>query len=275
MMHSGYRYRSLIYSDAFVYEVVMRALYGRGYNKRFSSVAELIGEGSSVLDVCCGPGTLFRRYLKTKGVTYTGLDINRHFVERLSAEGATGLTWNLDEFWPLPQAEYVVMQGSLYHFLPEPSRVIDRMIAAAEKQVLIAEPIRNMTDSRILPLAVLARKLTNPGTDDQPNRFNEASLDLLMEQYRARGHDVQSRLIAGGREKLCIVSPRRGHLISGRDEKSGDPNRRPKPSRGPYVKPEHREEYAVEPLRIELALGRNFNIEDAHQVAGREDWQKQ
>ena len=93
MTHSGYCYRSLIYSDAFVYEVVMRALYRRGYNERFSSVAELIGEGSSVLDVCCGPGTLFHRYLKTKGVTYTGLDINRHFVERLSAEGATGLIW--------------------------------------------------------------------------------------------------------------------------------------------------------------------------------------
>jgi SAM-dependent methyltransferase len=208
MTRSGYDDRSLIYSDALVYEVVMRALYGRGYKQRFRSVAELIREGSSVLDVCCGPGTLFLRYLKTKGVTYTGLDINRHFVDRLSTEGATGLIWDLNESRPLPQAEYVVMQGSLYHFLPEPSRVIDRMIAAAEKRVLIAEPIHNMTDSRILPLAALARKLTNPGTGDQPNRFNEASLDALMEQYRARGHNVQSRLIAGGREKLCIVGLR-------------------------------------------------------------------
>ena len=130
------------------------------------------------------------------------LDETKNRARRAGNPGNVG--WNLDEFWPLPQAEYVVMQGSLYHFLPEPSRVIDRMIAAAEKQVLIAEPIRKMTDSRILPLAVLARKLTNPGTGDQPNRFNEASLDLLMEQYRARGHDVQSRLIAGGREKLCL-----------------------------------------------------------------------
>src|SRR5882724_12614045 len=140
---------SVIYRNAFVYEAVMRALYGRGYNDRFHSVAELIAEGSSVLDVCCGPGTLFHRYLKAKGVHYTGLDINRHFVERLSAEGATGLIWNLNEARPLPRAEYVIMQGSLYHFLPEASSVIERMIAAAEKQVLIAEPIQNVTDSRI------------------------------------------------------------------------------------------------------------------------------
>jgi SAM-dependent methyltransferase len=183
----------------------MRALYRGGYNERFSSVAELIAEGSSVLDVCCGPGTLFHRYLKAKGVHYTGLDINRSFVERLCAEGANGLIWNLNEARPLPRAEYVIMQGSLYHFLPEPSSVIERMMVAAEKQVLIAEPIRNVTDSRIFPLAFVARKLTNPGTGDQANRFNEARLDALMERYRTPGHDVRSRLIAGGREKLYIL----------------------------------------------------------------------
>ena len=198
---------SLIYSHASIYEAVMRALYGRGYDERFRAVAELIAEGSSVLDVCCGPGTLFHRYLKAKGVRYTGLDINQHFVERLDAAGATGLIWNLDEARPLPRAEYVVMQGSLYHFLPEASNVVGRMIAAAEKQVLIAEPIRNMTSSRIFPLAFVARKLTNPGTGEQSNRFNEASLDALMQLYRIRGHDVRSSLIAGGREKLYIVDP--------------------------------------------------------------------
>jgi SAM-dependent methyltransferase len=201
---------SIIYSNASVYETVMRALYGSGYSDRFRSVADLIEEGSSVLDVCCGPGTLFHRYLKAKRVRYTGLDINPHFVERLAADGAKGLIWNLNVPRPLPRAEYVVMQGSLYHFLPEASNIIDRMVSAAEKQVLIAEPIRNLTDSRIFLLAFLARKLTNPGTGDQPNRFNEARLDALMERYRKRSHDVQSRLIAGGREKLYILHLGRG-----------------------------------------------------------------
>ena len=66
---------SLIYSHASIYEAVMRALYGRGYNEPFRAVVELITEGSSVLDVCCGLRTLFHRYLKLKGVHYTGLDI--------------------------------------------------------------------------------------------------------------------------------------------------------------------------------------------------------
>jgi SAM-dependent methyltransferase len=201
---------SLIYSAAPIYEGVMRLLYGCRYDERFRSLAELIAEGSSVLDVCCGPGTLYQRYLKAKRVRYTGLDINRHFTERLSASGAIGITWDLNESRPLPRAEYVVIQSSLYHFLPNPSIVIERMIAAAEKQVLIAEPIRNLADSRIFLLAFLARKLTNPGTGDQPNRFNEAILDALMEPYRQRGHAIRSRLIAGGREKLYILDSKCG-----------------------------------------------------------------
>lgn len=197
--------RSLIYSASPIYEGVMRLLYGCWYEERFRSLAELIAEGSSVLDVCCGPGTLYHRYLKAKRVHYIGLDINRHFIERLSAGGATGIVWDLNETRPLPRAEYVVIQSSLYHFLPDPSLIIERMIAAAEKQVLIAEPIRNVADSRIFLFAFLARKLTNPGTGDQPSRFNEVRLDALMEPYRQRGHAIRSRLIAGGREKLYIL----------------------------------------------------------------------
>jgi SAM-dependent methyltransferase len=197
---------SLIYGSASIYEAVMRLLYGRWYNERYRSLAELIGEGSSVIDVCSGPGTLFHRYLKAKGVRYTGLDINQHFINRVRAGGATGIIWNLkEEDRPLPRAEYVVIQSSLYHFLPDASNVIDRMIAAAEKQVLIAEPIRNVVSSRIRPLAFLARKLTDPGTGEQPSRFNEARLDALMERYRRRGYAVRCKLIAGGREKLYIL----------------------------------------------------------------------
>ena len=105
---------SLIYSNASIYEAVMRALYGRGYNERLRSVAELIAEGSSVLDVCCGPGTLFHRYLKTKGVHYTGLDINRHFVERLAAGGQTVISMADDSHVPeTAAAVWHVHEGSV------------------------------------------------------------------------------------------------------------------------------------------------------------------
>src|SRR5712692_10147871 len=125
---------SLIYQNAFLYEALMRALYGSAYNGRFVVLADLIPQGGSVLDVCCGPATLFHRYLKQKDVCYTGLDINSAFIERLSASGGTGMVWNLEEDRPLPRKEYVIMQASLYHFLSDPVPVVKRMLAAAEKQ---------------------------------------------------------------------------------------------------------------------------------------------
>jgi SAM-dependent methyltransferase len=184
----------------------MRALYGSAYHLRFEALAERIPEGGSVLDVCCGPATLFHRYLKQKGTSYTGLDINPAFIQRLSARGGTGLVWNLEEDRPLPRRQFVIMQSSLYHFLPDAAPIVERMLAAAEKQVLIAEPIRNVADSQSALLAFLARKLTNPGTGDQPHRFNEARLDALLQPYRQRGQVLESGLIAGGREKLYILA---------------------------------------------------------------------
>ncbi len=197
---------SLIYQNALIYEGLMRALYGSAYRRRFEALAERIPEGGSVLDVCCGPATLFHRYLKQRGIGYTGLDINPAFIQRLSARGATGLVWNLEEDRPLPRRQYVIMQSSLYHFLPDAAPIVERMLAAAEKQVLIAEPIRNLADSPSALLAFLARKLTNPGTGDQPHRFNEPRLDALLQPYRQRGQVVESRLIASGREKLYILA---------------------------------------------------------------------
>lgn len=199
---------SVIYRNAFIYEAMMMVLYGgRAYHERYRRLAELIPEGASVLDLCCGPATLFHRYLKRKGVRYTGLDINEAFVRQLSANGAVGMVWNLEENRALPRAEYVIMQASLYHFLPDANPIVERMLSAAEKQVLIAEPIRNVADSQVPVLASLARKLTNPGTRDQANRFNEARLDALLSPYSRNGQVLDSRLIAEGREKLYILAP--------------------------------------------------------------------
>jgi SAM-dependent methyltransferase len=194
---------SLIYKSASLYELVMLALYGRHYPSRYVAVADLIPEGSSVVDLCCGPAHLYHRYLKRKGVNYTGLDVNQKFIEQLARGGVNGEVWDLREDRPLPEAEYVVMQASLYHFLPDAKRVVDRMIEAATRQVIIAEPVRNLASSNSRLLRLIGRVLTNPGSGDQPHRFDESSLDHLFENYKSRV--ARSFLIAGGREKLYVL----------------------------------------------------------------------
>ena len=65
----------------------MRALYGRHYGDRMRAVAEQVPDNSSVLELCCGPGTLYFRYLRGRAGAYIGLDVNQGFVERLRDRG--------------------------------------------------------------------------------------------------------------------------------------------------------------------------------------------
>lgn len=105
---------SLIYRNATVYELLIRALYGRYYTARYRAVEGLVPEGASVVDLCCGPATLYTRYLRQKSVDYTGLDRNDRFVTKLTKAGGQGKVWNLTSAEPLPEADYVLMQASLY-----------------------------------------------------------------------------------------------------------------------------------------------------------------
>src|SRR5713101_1249799 len=109
----------------------MVALYGRHYAGRYRAIADLIPSGSSVLDLCCGPGILYERYLRAKSVDYTGIDVNRCFLDRIGRLGARAIDRDLHEPGPLPPADSVIMQASLYHFLPDAAPIVERMIEAA------------------------------------------------------------------------------------------------------------------------------------------------
>jgi len=182
----------------------MFALYGRHYSSRYQAIADLIPAGSSVVDLCCGPALLYHRSLKQKNVNYTGLDVNEKFIRQLIKRGAQGYDWDLRSEEPLPKADYLVMQASLYHFLPDPKPVVDRMLKAARRQVIIAEPVRNLATSESRLLSTLGRVLTNPGVGEHSLRFNPQTLDEFFSGYGSRV--MQSFSIAGGREKVYVLS---------------------------------------------------------------------
>ena len=184
----------------------MRALYGRHYGARYLALDALIENGSSVVELCCGPAILYKRYLRKRGISYTGLDINPGFIAHLKNAGVEGHVLDLRGQSTLPQADYVIMQASLYHFLPDPKPVVDRMLAAARVGLIIAEPIRNLSDSKIGFVARMGSLLTNPGSGDQPLRFTESALDSFFDHYAETVE--KSFLIPGGREKVYVLRTR-------------------------------------------------------------------
>lgn len=196
---------SLIYRSARGYELVMHALYGRHYEDRMRVVADQVPRGSSVLELCCGPGTLYERYLRDRASAYIGLDVNERFVATLKSRGVDARRLDLSEAdQPLPSADVALMQASLYHFLPDAGPVVDRMVAAARERVIISEPIRNLANSDMPIVRVLGRRAADPGVGGHAERFSEETLDRLMERYQVS----KALTIPGGREKLYVLSPR-------------------------------------------------------------------
>ena len=195
---------SLLYRSERGYVLAMRALYGRHYEARHRAVANLVPARAEVLDVCCGPATIWRRYLRAKEVRYHGLDINPRFIERLRGLGVAAEVWDVGKAVPLPKADVVIMQASLYHFLPDPHPVIRRMLTAAREAVVISEPVRNLSTSPLFLLAGLGRRLTRVGRSGTA-RFDEQTLDAVMGRYQSA---VSERfLIPGGREKVYVLRP--------------------------------------------------------------------
>ena len=196
---------SLVYRSAVGYELLMRALYGRYYTDRMRAVAGEVPDGSSVLELCCGPGTLYLRYLRARTRRYVGIDVNARFVAQLQRRGVDARRLDLAAGAdPLPDADAVILQASLYHFLPDPEGILDRMLAAARDRVIVSEPVRNLASSDLPLIGRLGRSAADPGVGGHAQRFTEATLDALMERYRERIQ--RSFPIPGGRERVYVLS---------------------------------------------------------------------
>jgi hypothetical protein len=193
--------RSPIYRSVWLYQLTMRALYHGHYRARQTAIADLIPTGASVVEICSGPAVL-HRYLSAKDVAYTGLDLSPRFVSWMRARGIDGRLWDVRSSRPFPRADCVVMQASLYQFLPDPKPVVDRILEAARRRAIIAEPVRNVT-SDPGALSRLSARLTDPGTGPAHYRFDAGRLSRFFDTYGAMVEQVFP--LPGGREQAYVL----------------------------------------------------------------------
>jgi hypothetical protein len=203
---SSARGRSLIYRQPWVYETAMRILYGRNYEARYRALAALIPERASVVELCCGPGALYTRHLAAKQVRYVGLDLSPAFVRRLRAADVDARQWDVRSPQPLPSADCLLIQASLYQFVADAPAILDRMVAAARERVIVAEPIRNLSTSAG-PLGRWVAKLANPGDGAPVERYTDETLADLFERFGAQVD--RTFLLPGGRERAYLILGRR------------------------------------------------------------------
>jgi SAM-dependent methyltransferase len=194
---------SLIYNHRAAYHLLMRLLYGRHFSARYEAIAAEVPGGSDVVDVCAGDGYLYLSYLRAKSVSYLALDISPRLVQWMRQNGMQALQFDVwqDE---LPAADIVIMQASLYQFLPDAAPVVEKMLRAAHRRVIITEPVRNIASSDNPVLRLLGKRLTRPEEGRgayQAHRFDQNSLTALFQQFSAF---EEARELPGGREMMGL-----------------------------------------------------------------------
>jgi hypothetical protein len=197
--------QSRIYSNRLLYHLIMRLLYGRHFEARYAAIAAEItaGAGQSVVDVCAGDAYLYLKYLRSKPVQYLGLDFSPQMVRWAQQHGASMRVFDV---WreEVPAGDVVVMQASLYQFLPHAEPIVRKLLAAARRTVIIAEPIRNVSASGNPLLSILGRRMTVPASEAHTysgGRFNQGTLTTLFQSFEAFERAV---ILPGGREMMGI-----------------------------------------------------------------------
>ena len=197
---------SLIYAHPAIYQLLMRLIYAGGYAARYQALSQLIPDGADVFEACAGDAHLYRHYLQPRGIRYRAGEFNATFVAHARARGIDMQRFDLraDE---VPRADVVLLHASLYQFMPEHRQVVDRLLAAARQQLIISEPVRNLSSSRWGLIRWIARRSADPGSGHMAQRFDEQSLDEFVQGHYA-DRVRQRLLIPGGRELIYCLEGR-------------------------------------------------------------------
>ena len=179
----------------------MNVLYAGAYRRRFRDVCSLIEqEARSVCELCFGD-TLVAEWCRSRGIKWTGVDLNPRFCARARAQGFDVIEGDLLALSP-PRADVFIMVGSLYHFHERLSELFD-LVWSRTGTVVLSEPVRNLS-SQPGPIGWWARRSANPGNREAGFRYTEDSLREALDAQRKR-HTFDIRPISVQRDMLMLL----------------------------------------------------------------------
>jgi hypothetical protein len=192
---------SLVYSHIYVYRAVMNLLYKGRYRARFEDITRLLEKDArSVCDLCFGD-TVIAEWCRSRGIEWTGVDLNPHFCSRARRRGFSVLEGDLLTL-DLPTADVFVMAGSLYHFHDRLSQLFDSVLHRTGR-FIISEPVRNLS-AQAGVLGWWARRSANPGDRPAAFRYDERTLvDAIHHQQERHGFAFET--ISSDRDMLLEI----------------------------------------------------------------------
>ena len=76
------------------------------------------------------------------------------------------------------------MQASLYQFIPNEKKILEKLLNATKKYLIISEPVINYSQSRSKLISKIARLLNNPGDGIKEKRFNLESFKKTLTPFK-------------------------------------------------------------------------------------------
>lgn len=187
-----------IYWHPIIYHSLMHMLYGRNIRARYEAIASLLPDGICVVDVCSGD-CYITTFLTGKRIDYLGLDLNPRFIKYALKKGIKAELFDVRNS-SIPQADYIIIHGSLYQFIPEHRLIIDRIFSSARKAVIISEPVRNVASCGSSVISFLADMATKVDGKSFLHRFSKEELLNLFNEYNVS----KIKEIQGGRELIGL-----------------------------------------------------------------------
>ena len=190
----------ILYKFPSLYTFLMKILYGNNYQSRYQQIAKLITNNSTVIDVCCGDAELYK-YLKSKNINYLGLDINYQFIKKLMSKNISCRWVNIENVNDLPQADFVIIQGSLYQF-KKPEKIINKLLKSTKKGLIISESINNLKHGLVgkTIFKFLIPYFVGTHHEDPHFRFNKDNFINLLRKYRPKYYKIR-----GGRDLIAYI----------------------------------------------------------------------
>jgi len=175
-------------------------MFKKYYNDRYQAINNVIDNNSSVVDVCCGDSMLYT-FLKCKNIDYLGLDFNTTFIKFSKKRGINVRKFDIykDE---IPVNDYVVIQGSLYQFIPNQHQILKKLYEAADKYLIISEPIRNYAQSKNKLVSCISKLINNPGDGTKVHRF---TLQTFKEALHPFQENIVSEFAINGDIEYMVV----------------------------------------------------------------------
>jgi hypothetical protein len=175
--------QSPIYWHPFFYTAAIRLSYGSKFKTRYSALNKYIPHGCHLLELCMGDAFFYRAYLRKKDVVYSCADINPVFVNIARKNGIKCSILNITED-EIPRADYILMQGSLYHFIPDEAGMIRKLLNACNERLIISENVENLSNSSSGLISWIGKALSKAKAGQSKIKFTRQHLKSTFKPFK-------------------------------------------------------------------------------------------